>query len=198
MKELFRIDVGVVRLIFAAVLCFGAGVAGTSLRMADAGDTLSFAGGLIGAGAAVLGAFAVVEWSGRQQQREARNLFSMIATGVRDDMIFLERLQRDDADSADFRALARRIDGISDGIPQTARFFQDERLGAKSGSIAVLAAELRFRAALEVATPAFERMAAQRRDWRNRMEDEEHLSIPIRPAELKAVREAAQAALTSI
>lgn len=183
--------------LFAGMALCGIGLVAGTINRADAGDTLAFAGGLIGAGASVWAAFAVAHATAQSQQREANALFRNIVKGVHDDIEWLTSVSQNQSVFFGSEVSARRIDGITSGIPQTVEFLQLERLGSKSGSIATLAAELRFRSALSSACPAFE-SANLYRNRRRLQGDMKNVEVNVNGKVLADLLRASQVALKAI
>lgn len=178
--------------------CSGIGIFGARMFSADTGDLLAFAGGLIGAGASVWAAFAVAGHAEARKEDGARKLLREIARGVRDDMQFLTRLQAFAVGDDEPVTLARRVDSIAAGVPQTAEFLRVERLGGISGNIATLAAERRLVAALNVAEPHFRGLDERRRQWRRQMEEQADTTVELAPAVITELQHACEQALRDL
>lgn len=182
--------------IAVGVICCGIGLCfGTYLR-ADAGDVLAFAGGLIGAGASVWGAFAVVSAKADSDERLALESLKVVAQDVVEEMDLLLNIRNGTAEYNTLEELSRRIDSTLLTVPRIAPFVA--RLSTSISDIRYVGVSMRLCAALDLISPEFDNAIAERRDWLSQMFDAENVSVTLKPAAIENLRRTAMQALADL
>lgn len=171
-------------------LCFGAYV------RSDAGDVLAFAGGLIGAGASVWGAFAVVGAKAASDERLALQSLKDVAQDVVEEMDLLHDIRNGTVEYNTLEELSRRIDNTLLTVPRISSFVG--RLSTSISDIRYVGVSMRLCAALDLVSPEFEKAIAERRDWLAQMFDDENVSVALKPAAIENLRRTAVQALADL
>jgi hypothetical protein len=182
--------------IAVGLICCGIGLCfGTYVR-SDAGDVLAFAGGLIGAGASVWGAFAVVGAKAASDERLALESLKNVAEDVVDEMSFLHNVRNGTAEQNSPEEISRRIDSTLLTVPRISTFVS--RLSTSISDIQYIGVSMRLSAALDLASPEFDKAIAERRDGSAQMVDDENVSVALKPIVIENLRRTAAQALADL
>lgn len=182
--------------IAVGTICCGVGLCfGTYIR-SDAGDVLAFAGGLIGAGASVWGAFAVVGAKVARDEQLGLGLLKAVAQDVIEEMDILHRIRDSTLEYSSQEELSRRIDSTLLTVPRISAFVT--QISTSISDIRYIGASMRLCAALDIASPEFEKAIFQRRDRKSGTFDDENVFVPLKPEVVEDLRRIAVQSLADL